>query len=301
MGFRFRKSLNLGKHFRINLSKSGVGYSFGVKGLRFTRTAKGNFRTTATLPGTGISYVQESKIKESYSDQTTSYTSEKRVKNNKIILITGILIILIMIFGAIFYINYYNNRQSNFTNKELLTIPEHPVVFESAGDAKKFYNDISDSRVRVVSSTWFSRKSNELSGKADENVLLYFSEDSNADQLNYFIISIPPGTFEEETTLEKSLIILTEYLPQSFLDLYSTDASYSYGDENTTVYVYACRKKQDTTSLPNYYSIYISHYSETGYWKIETDCSAYGDRGLDWINNYSNDWSIDLSQYFQQN
>lgn len=33
MGLRFRKSINLGCGFRINFSKSGIGYSFGGKGL----------------------------------------------------------------------------------------------------------------------------------------------------------------------------------------------------------------------------------------------------------------------------
>lgn len=60
MGFRFRKSINLGCGFRVNLSKSGIGYSWGVKGYRVTRTAKGGTRTTASLPGTGISFVSES-------------------------------------------------------------------------------------------------------------------------------------------------------------------------------------------------------------------------------------------------
>lgn len=61
MGFRFRKSIPIGKHFRINLSKSGVGYSWGVKGTRFTKTANGKNRTTLSVPGTGISYTTESK------------------------------------------------------------------------------------------------------------------------------------------------------------------------------------------------------------------------------------------------
>lgn len=61
MGFRFRKSIPIGKHFRINLSKSGVGYSWGVKGARFTKTANGKNRTTLSVPGTGISYTTESK------------------------------------------------------------------------------------------------------------------------------------------------------------------------------------------------------------------------------------------------
>lgn len=33
MGFRYRKSINFGGGFRINLSKSGIGYSWGVKGF----------------------------------------------------------------------------------------------------------------------------------------------------------------------------------------------------------------------------------------------------------------------------
>ena len=59
MGFRYRKSINLGGGFRINLSKSGIGYSWGVKGYRVTKTARGTTRRTASIPGTGISYVHE--------------------------------------------------------------------------------------------------------------------------------------------------------------------------------------------------------------------------------------------------
>lgn len=59
MGFRYRKSINLGGGFRINLSKSGIGYSWGVKGYRVTKTASGTTRRTASIPGTGISYVHE--------------------------------------------------------------------------------------------------------------------------------------------------------------------------------------------------------------------------------------------------
>ena len=59
MGMRFRKSFG-SKHFRITLSKSGVGYSGGVKGARITRTASGRTRKTASIPGSGISYTTES-------------------------------------------------------------------------------------------------------------------------------------------------------------------------------------------------------------------------------------------------
>lgn len=60
MGTRFRKSLNLGP-LRINFSQSGVGFSVGNKFGRITKKADGNIRTTTTLPGTGISHVEEIK------------------------------------------------------------------------------------------------------------------------------------------------------------------------------------------------------------------------------------------------
>ena len=59
MGFRFRKSKKIGP-VNLNLSKSGVGASVGVKGYRVTKTANGRVRRTASIPGTGISYVTES-------------------------------------------------------------------------------------------------------------------------------------------------------------------------------------------------------------------------------------------------
>lgn len=62
MGFRFRKSVKLGP-FRVTFSKSGVSYSAGVKGLRVTKTASGAVRTTASIPGTGISYSKQTKSK----------------------------------------------------------------------------------------------------------------------------------------------------------------------------------------------------------------------------------------------
>lgn len=58
MGFRFRKSVNFGP-LRINASKSGVGWSAGVLGFRYTKKSNGGTRTTVSAPGTGMSYVKE--------------------------------------------------------------------------------------------------------------------------------------------------------------------------------------------------------------------------------------------------
>jgi hypothetical protein len=72
MGFRYRKSINLGGGFRINLSKSGIGYSWGTKGFRIGRTAGGKTRRTYSIPGTGISYVEESGSNRNRSRNRTN-------------------------------------------------------------------------------------------------------------------------------------------------------------------------------------------------------------------------------------
>lgn len=60
MGFRYRKSIRLGKSgTRINLSGSGVGGSTGVKGMRVGVGPRGT-RTTLSVPGTGLSYTSQS-------------------------------------------------------------------------------------------------------------------------------------------------------------------------------------------------------------------------------------------------
>lgn len=58
MGLSFRKSVKVGP-LRVNFSKSGVGYSVGGKGFRVTKKANGGVRTTASIPGTGVSYVKD--------------------------------------------------------------------------------------------------------------------------------------------------------------------------------------------------------------------------------------------------
>lgn len=57
MGIRFGKSIRLGKYFRINLSTQGIGFSVGGRGLTFSSGPRGQ-RVTASIPGTGLSYVR---------------------------------------------------------------------------------------------------------------------------------------------------------------------------------------------------------------------------------------------------
>lgn len=70
MGIRFRKSINLGGGFRVNISKNGVGYSWGIPGYRITKTSKGSIKKTYSIPGTGIGYSEE-KSKKNLSNKNS--------------------------------------------------------------------------------------------------------------------------------------------------------------------------------------------------------------------------------------
>lgn len=101
MGFRFRKSFGKGP-FRVNLSKSGVGYSVGTKGFRYTKKAGGGTRTTSSIPGTGISYVTEISGKNLHTSKpkTTSdhqkATQEENEMDNSINKKTELLLCLLL-------------------------------------------------------------------------------------------------------------------------------------------------------------------------------------------------------------
>lgn len=60
VGFFFRKSFGKGP-LRINISKSGIGWSLGIPGLRFGRSSTGRRYTRAGIPGTGVGWQSSGK------------------------------------------------------------------------------------------------------------------------------------------------------------------------------------------------------------------------------------------------
>src|SRR6266702_1103922 len=56
LGSSYRKSFKLAPGVRMTVSKSGIGYSVGGKGVRVTKRARGGVQTTLHAPGTGLSY-----------------------------------------------------------------------------------------------------------------------------------------------------------------------------------------------------------------------------------------------------
>ena len=77
MGWRFRKSIDVFGLFRINFSKSGVGFSWGVPGYRVTKMANGRTRKTVSIPGTGVSHVSESGKKKSSETKALPKANKK--------------------------------------------------------------------------------------------------------------------------------------------------------------------------------------------------------------------------------
>ncbi len=57
MGWRFRRTLNLGP-LRGTLSKSGLGLSFGVPGIRLGVGPDGRRQLTLGFPGLGVSWTK---------------------------------------------------------------------------------------------------------------------------------------------------------------------------------------------------------------------------------------------------
>jgi hypothetical protein len=55
MGWSFRRSKSFGP-FRLNFSKSGMGFSFGAPGARIGVNAKGKKYVRGGIPGTGLYY-----------------------------------------------------------------------------------------------------------------------------------------------------------------------------------------------------------------------------------------------------
>jgi hypothetical protein len=56
MGLRFRKSFSF-RGLRLNLSRRGIGSSWGLPGIRFGVAADGRRYLSLGIPGTGLYYM----------------------------------------------------------------------------------------------------------------------------------------------------------------------------------------------------------------------------------------------------
>ena len=66
MGWTYRKSVSLGP-FRVNLSKSGIGYSLGGMGFRTGVSSRGRGYKSFSVPGTGMRYYRRPRNRAALS------------------------------------------------------------------------------------------------------------------------------------------------------------------------------------------------------------------------------------------
>ena len=82
MGFRFRKSISLGKGVRINFNKKSAGISFGTKGARYSVNSNGRRTASVGIPGTGLYYTKTSGgSSHKKTSQRKSNTNTKHTNN----------------------------------------------------------------------------------------------------------------------------------------------------------------------------------------------------------------------------
>ena len=60
MPMRFRRSIKLGKGVRLNVSKTGLGLSAGVRGARYSVHSSGRRTRSIGIPGSGVGLVSTS-------------------------------------------------------------------------------------------------------------------------------------------------------------------------------------------------------------------------------------------------
>lgn len=82
MRFRFRKSIKLGKHVKINFNKNSVSTTFGTKGMHYTVSSNGKKTKTVSFPGTGIYYTETSNGNNKKTNTVNNKSTAMNTQNN---------------------------------------------------------------------------------------------------------------------------------------------------------------------------------------------------------------------------
>lgn len=193
---------------------------------------------------------------------------------------------------------------NKYTLNDILYLENHPIIYDSYEEAREFYDGIG--AVKVVTIQQHSQIEKKLKKVTDDENLIYFIQHSTHDDFTGTIqINLYDESVSKHMAVDKAAELMVSYLPDNFFECYSKDSSYKYTNGNTTVYVYSCRFNDTGAAYHNdghgeysyYYSFRIIHFKDTNQWKLETDYAAYGGKGLEWIENYSDEWDVDFKDY----
>ncbi|QUS59045.1 DUF4236 domain-containing protein [Pseudovibrio brasiliensis] len=90
MGLRFRKSFKIAPGVRVNVGKTRSSVSIGSKGLT-TNISKRGVRTTASIPGTGLSYTTNSQTSKRTSAKRTPRAEDRPANQERGSIIEGVI------------------------------------------------------------------------------------------------------------------------------------------------------------------------------------------------------------------
>lgn len=190
MGLRFRKSIKLGKHTRLNLNKKSFGVSFGGKGARFTLNSKGRRTSTFGIPGTGLSYTtasggkKKSRSKSKAKGRKVCGSSTGAAKPSGCLIVAaciGIIFIMICLVMAVVIGKNKNGNGSSIT----LEWTQSDISVNSKAYIPDLYLKVD------------GKKANEISPPeiqiSNSNICKIEYKDSNYAQVIYEIIPLKDG------------------------------------------------------------------------------------------------------------
>lgn len=76
MNLRWRRFINIGGGIRANLSRAGIGWSWGIPGFRVGRGADGSNWISIGIPGTGLYFTKRLKRNAGQPPQVSRIASE---------------------------------------------------------------------------------------------------------------------------------------------------------------------------------------------------------------------------------
>lgn len=166
MGFGFRKSVSFGKGLKMNVSKSGVGFSAGGKGLRMSTSSRG----TRLSAGTGGLYYNtkiggSSKRKKADKELTAfdvflsstflfALSVFLKIKGFNLFGMTSYFMICFFAIGSISFIIFYfdkkkrkkvSNAVSDYNLNEDLTLEDEILIkIKNSGETGVLQTDLTN-------------------------------------------------------------------------------------------------------------------------------------------------------------
>ena len=240
MGLRFRRSMSLGGGLRLNLSKSGLGISGGVRGARMGIGPRGA-RMAAGIPGTGLYFEKRRSLKGSKSKNDGNGSTHPQQQQQKQIK-PGFIRSLFMPKDEKFFIQGVNHllKDNKFDSAENIRkclninssfIDAYFALSLITNDEKERLNSIKNILNNRQKFNQMFNKYKTLIGALlplTEHVTLYiFNDDLGLELLAAEILEDNGLINEAIDLLEKSSLVEDPALQLSLGELYYQNEQYS--------------------------------------------------------------------------